>query len=138
MKLHLPTYRMRLPWNKSSVDGHVHSLFHQFLPMEKKMPDLKTKLITRLTQLGMTQRDLETEIGVTEATISRYVNGEREPNDELLARIAESLEVTVGYFKDERDNKVEDLEQINKLIARNEKNMTSEEKLAIIRLLSRD
>lgn len=102
------------------------------------MPDLKTKLITRLKQLGMTQRDLATEIGVTEATISRYVKGEREPNDELLAKIAESLEVTVGYFKDERDNKVEDLAQINNLIARNEKNMTSEEKLAIIRLLSRD
>ena len=102
------------------------------------MPDLKTKLTTRLKQLGMTQRDLANEIGVTEATISRYVKGEREPNDELLAKIAQSLEVTIGYFKDEGDNKVEDLAQINKLIARNEKNMTSEEKLAIIRLLSRD
>ena len=100
--------------------------------------DFKTKLSTRLKQLGMTQRDLAKEIGVTEATVSRYINGERLPNDELLAKLAKSLEVSVGYFKEERDNKVEDLKQISNLIARNEKRMTPEEKLAIIRLLSKD
>ena len=102
------------------------------------MADFKTKLIIRLKQLGMTQRELATETGLTEANISRYVNGERIPNDLLLEKLAEALEVSVGYFKDEREQKVEDLAQINKLIARNEKNMTSDEKLAIIRLLSRD
>ena len=102
------------------------------------MTKFNDKLSTRLKQLGMTQRELANIVGTTEASISRYVNGERIPNDALMSKIADALEVNVSFFKDGHDEKVEDLMRINELIARNEKKMTPEEKLAIIRLLSKD
>ena len=95
------------------------------------------KLIQRLKQIGMSQRDLAKEIGVTEATISRYVKGDRQPSEEMLAKIAEAIEVTPDYFTEAGDKKVDDLNQIHLLIARNGKSLTAEEKMAIIELLSR-
>ena len=102
------------------------------------MTKFNDKLSTRLKQLGMTQRELANKVGTTEASISRYVKGERIPNDALITKIADALEVNVSFFKDGHNEKVEDLMRINELIARNEKKMTPEEKLAIIRLLSKD
>ena len=99
--------------------------------------DFSAKLTLRLNQLCMTQRELAKEIKMTEATVSRYISGERRPSDEVLRRIAEALEVDITYFQDEPNSKVEDIALIQRLIARNEKSLTPEEKLTIIRMLSR-
>lgn len=37
---------------------------------------------------GLSQRDLAKKIGVTEASISRYVKGDREPKFETIVKIA--------------------------------------------------
>ena len=95
------------------------------------------KLSLRLKQIGMTQRDLAKEIQMTEATVSRYISGERLPSVESLRKIADALEVDVSYFKEQPNSKVEDIAQIYSLIARNEKELTPEEKLSIICMLSK-
>lgn len=95
------------------------------------------KLSLRLKQIGMTQRDLAKEIQMTEATVSRYISGERLPSVETLRKIADALEVDVSYFQDQPNSKVDDIATIHSLIARNEKELTPEEKLSIIRMLSK-
>lgn len=95
------------------------------------------KLSLRLKQIGMTQRDLAKEIQMTEATVSRYISGERLPSVETLKKIADALEVDVSYFQDQPNSKVDDIATIHSLIARNEKELTPEEKLSIIRMLSK-
>jgi len=108
-----------------------------YIHKEKPNKMFNKKLIKRLKQIGMTQRELAKEIGVTEAAVSRYIKGEREPSEDILLKIADAIEVAPEYFAEAGDQKVEDLAQIHLLIARNGKNMTSDEKMAIIELLSK-
>jgi len=47
---------------------------------------------------GMKQKDLAAEIGVTEATVSRYLSGQRIPRAHLIIRMARSLATTPDYI----------------------------------------
>ena len=46
----------------------------------------------------MTQTDLAKQVGVTEATITRYVHGSRFPSSKILTRIAATLNVSADYL----------------------------------------
>lgn len=59
-------------------------------------------LIFRLKQqmrfVGLTQKQVAAETGITEATLSRYLNGNRIPNALILARLAAVLGVSVDWL----------------------------------------
>lgn len=46
----------------------------------------------------MTQRELAEKIGVTEATLSRYVSGQRVPKATTIAKMAKVLNCDVNYL----------------------------------------
>ena len=48
---------------------------------------------------GMTQAELAEAAGVTQAALSRYENGMREPNDESLESLAQALGVTKEFLE---------------------------------------
>ena len=58
--------------------------------------------ISRLDQArkekGLTQRELANRVGVTEVSISRYVNGARVPKGPIVVNIAKALGVSVDYL----------------------------------------
>lgn len=73
----------------------------------------------------MNQKELAQKAGITEASLSRYENGIREPRSQALRNISDALEVSTDYllgFSDEmdiKDNKLsdkspEDIEEIMK------------------------
>lgn len=47
---------------------------------------------------GITMKELGTEIGVAESTISQYETGKRQPDYETLLRIGEYFGVSVDYL----------------------------------------
>jgi Zn-dependent peptidase ImmA (M78 family)/transcriptional regulator with XRE-family HTH domain len=49
---------------------------------------------------GLTQTQLAERVGITQAALSRYENGLREPDDDTLERIASSLGVTADLLRD--------------------------------------
>lgn len=51
-----------------------------------------------LEERDLKQKQLAEKIGVTEVTISRYINAEREPRPGILVNIAKSLDVSVDYL----------------------------------------
>lgn len=53
---------------------------------------------TRRRALNMTMKQLASVVGVTEAAISHYETGRREPDPDMLGRIANALNVTVDYL----------------------------------------
>ena len=57
----------------------------------------------RMKDLGMNQKDLARETGLTESAISRYINGQRQPRLYNLIKIADALEMTVDELV--RENK---------------------------------
>lgn len=66
------------------------------------------KFIKRLTELleknNMSQRELAIKIEVQEATISRYIHGDRRPTSVILSRIADALNTTSDYLLGKTDN----------------------------------
>lgn len=63
------------------------------------MTDFGEVLTTARRASGMTQGELADKAGVTQAALSRYENGLREPDDEVLAELALALGVTPRFFR---------------------------------------
>ena len=59
------------------------------------------RLQHELVRNNMKQRDLANAVGVSEVSMSRYVNGTRMPKGDILVRIAEVLRTTLEYLTNE-------------------------------------
>lgn len=55
-------------------------------------------LVARKAQ-GLTQDDVCGQLGITQATLSRYENDQRAPDDETLVNFARIYGVTVGFLR---------------------------------------
>ena len=88
-----------------------------------------------LQKQGVTQRELAERINSTEATLSRYVSGDREPKAEVLANIATALHTTSDFLLGIEKNDDFDFNKVERLLARNSSKMTEKEKRALITAL---
>lgn len=59
---------------------------------------VKRKIEERLKALNMTQRELALKLGVSEVTVSRWLNGERNLTVETIDTIASALDTTASYL----------------------------------------
>lgn len=59
---------------------------------------IRSRIEERLRAKKMTQRDLAEKLDVTEVTVSRWLNGERDPSIETLNKIAKVLDTSASYF----------------------------------------
>ena len=89
------------------------------------------RIAEMLSKRGITQKELASTIGVTEAVISRYVSGERDPKPETIANIATALRTTSDYLLG-IENEEFDHTRIRRIIARNASQMTQQEKKDLI------
>ena len=53
---------------------------------------------SRRKNLGMTQKQLSEKVGVTDVTISRYENGEREPSFTEFIKLCDVLSLNLNDF----------------------------------------
>jgi transcriptional regulator with XRE-family HTH domain len=99
---------------------------------------LGNKILELSKQKGITQRDLANKIGITEVSISRYIHGTRIPNANIIKKIAEVLEVSVGEILGEKDKTEEETEKFDivyNTIKEIKDKLTIDEKMKIVRLL---
>ena len=99
------------------------------------MAMLHKNILNLMRKKGITQRQLARETNLTEAAISHYVNGDRTPRIDILERISQVLDSTLGEIASEFVNKRDDLKKVKELLSRNLDKMTKGEKLEIIGLL---
>lgn len=92
------------------------------------------RLLSLLQKQGMTQKQLAERLNTTEATLSRYVNGDREPKADMLANIATALNTTSDYLLNIEKNDF-DFPKLERLLARNSSKMSDQEKRALINAL---
>lgn len=104
------------------------------------MNEIKT-LGERITELleknSMTQRELAELVGVTTASMSRYISNDRTPKGPIIANIATALHTTTDYLlgsEGEADFENE-YYKIHRLIARNASQMTAKQRNALINAL---
>lgn len=93
--------------------------------------DLGNKIANALSNKGMSQKQLAERINLSEAVVSRYISGKREPKANILANIATALNTTSDYLLGIEKDKFSH-PRIKRMIARNADNMTKEEKKELI------
>ncbi len=87
-----------------------------------------------IAQSGYKQKEFASMIGVSEATLSRYLSNEREPKMEVIANIATALNTTTDYLlRGEIDPN--SFEETYRLVARGTATMSDEERLKIMKVL---
>ena len=95
------------------------------------------RLSLLLKEQGISQKELAEVVGVTEASMSRYMHSERIPKSAIIANIATALHTTSDYLLGtETDGNIEnEFGKIKRLIARNASSMTKEQKRELINTL---
>lgn len=101
------------------------------------MERIGERLTELLREQNMTQKQLAELIGVTEATVSRYMSGERTPKSGILANMATALRTTSDYLLGtEPEGDLEnDFPTIRRLIARNAGSMSQSQKIELMNVL---
>lgn len=92
------------------------------------------RVVLLLDEIGYTQREFATMIGVSEGALSRYLKDEREPKLEVIANMATALNTTTDYLLSGKEDK-ESFEETYRLVARGTSTMTDEEKTKLIKVL---
>ena len=96
--------------------------------------DMGDRIAAELRRNGMTQKGLAERVGATDAMISRYISGAREPKPEMIANIATALHTTSDYLLGIEDEAYSH-PKVRRMIARNASKMTEEEKRELINAL---
>ncbi|OON99918.1 MAG: hypothetical protein ATN35_10265 [Epulopiscium sp. Nele67-Bin004] len=96
---------------------------------------LGTRLSGLLKEQNLTQRDLAAKVGLTDMSICRYVTGKGLPKSETLAKIAIELNTTVEYLLGQELDEKYNFNTIKRMVSEHRKELTSDQKLEIIKLL---
>ena len=98
---------------------------------------LGQRIADLLKQNGLTQRELAEQIGVTEVSVSRYINDERIPKGPIIASIATALHTSSDYLlgTEDKDDFESEYYQIHRLITRNVSQMTKKQRNMLIQAL---
>ena len=84
--------------------------------------------------MDISQRELADRLNVSEATVSRYLAGEREPKYDMIANIATALQTTVNYLMGENPDEYS-FPKVKLIISRNAGQLTKEEKKELINII---
>ena len=88
---------------------------------------------------GINQKKLSQLSGITEASISRYLKGERAARLDIIINFAKALNVTTEYLlNDDEETNLKPYQEIATAIARNGNALTAEEKNQLIALILRN
>lgn len=96
--------------------------------------ELGKRIADLLRSKGMQQKELAKCIGLTEATMSRYISGERDPKPEVLANIATALHTTSDYLLGIEPDEFS-FPKVQRMIARNASALSDQEKKELISAL---
>ena len=85
---------------------------------------------------GINQKKLSQLSGITEASISRYLKGERTARLDIIINFAKALNVTTEYLlNDDEETDLKPYQEIATAIARNGNALTAGEKNQLIALI---
>ena len=98
------------------------------------------RLSLLLKEQGISQKELAEVVGVTEASMSRYIHSERIPKSAIIANIATALHTTSDYLlgTETEGGSENEFGKIKRLLARNAPSMTTEQKKELINTLLSD
>ena len=93
------------------------------------------RLQSLLEERKMSRRELSAKTGLTEAAISRYITGQREPRTITLSSIARALDVSIDELLQTPCEDPETLNGAVRLVARSADQINSEQKELLVKAL---
>lgn len=99
---------------------------------------LHHRLKALMKDKGLTQRELAIKTGLTEASVSKYLSGLRVPHMDALVVLARALDTETDYLLGIKNEGKSKYQIIEKAIIENKNGLTSEERMNLIILLSKD
>ncbi|MCR5095526.1 MAG: helix-turn-helix domain-containing protein [Erysipelotrichaceae bacterium] len=96
------------------------------------------KVKNLLNEKGMNQKDLSKKSGITEASVCRYLKGDRRPRIDVIVNFAEALGVEVDFLLDEEQHIMTPFESIEAAIARHGNELSDEEKERLVKMILKE
>lgn len=98
--------------------------------------EIKDRIKMLMEEKHLNQKELANLSGITEASMSKYLSGERTPRIDVIVNLANALHVTTDELigHDIEDNKM-DLIRLKTVLARGMESMTDADKKELIRFL---
>ncbi len=98
--------------------------------------ELKERIKMLMEERRLNQKDLANLSGITEASMSKYLSGERTPRIDVIVNIANALHVTVDeLIGNEIENDKFDVSRMKTVLARGTQNMSEKDKKELIKFL---
>lgn len=97
--------------------------------------EFNERLLTVLEERKITQRKLAEKINVTQAALSRYVNGSRKPNMDTLVKIARALNVSVEYLIGKEEGEIE-FQEVKNVLCQKLYSMSPTQRLELMEILA--
>ena len=100
--------------------------------------ELGERMQRLMTDRALSQKQLAELANVTEVSMSRYINGDREPSVSTLANIATALHTTTDFLLGTGQGQDFEFRNVKTLLARNASRLSNAQKREIINTLFGD
>lgn len=97
--------------------------------------ELGSQIQLLLEERGMSRQQLADGVGVSEAAVSRYISGIREPKAITVSKIASVLQVSMDDLYGTEAGSESELSHAVRLVARNAQSITEEQKIQLANAL---
>ena len=95
------------------------------------------RLKALMKKRNLTQKELANKSNITEASISKYLSGERTPRVDVIINLAKALEITTDeLLLDVDNNEAYSFIQTKAVLARGIENMSEEDKMKLISFIA--
>ncbi len=98
--------------------------------------EIKERIKMLMTEKHLTQKELAISACITEASMSKYLSGERTPRIDVVVNLANALGVSTDeLIGNEVENKKMDFVRMKTILARGLDNLSKEDKNELIKFL---
>ena len=101
--------------------------------------EFKDRLKNIMLEHNITQKELAERANITEASMSKYINGSRTPRIDVIVNIANALGVSTDYLLgSDCDISIKNYFQAKTVLARGKEYLSEDDKKKLIRFLLED
>lgn len=104
---------------------------------EKNMA-LQNKILQLMKEQNLNQKQLATKASITEASMSKYLSGERTPRIDVVVKLAKALDTSVSYLLDNEPAPDDPYAYASTALARCKGQLTDAEKKRLMMFLLED
>lgn len=100
-----------------------------------KVNDLSGRIRMLMDQQGLSQKELAKLSNITEASLSKYLSGERTPRIDILLNIARALDVSIDLLLGGEKTAINNLYDAKLALARGRNSLSEEDKKELIKFI---